>query len=273
MDAARPYRAAFASRFQSMLQYRTAALAGFATQCWWGALKVLILAAFYSAATDPPITLTQAITYTWLAQGCFAMLPWIGDPEIGLAVRTGAVGYDRLRPVDTYAFWYVRAAGWMLARLAPRVALMFSFAAVLMPLLGLQAWSWQLPASFGAGALFALSLSLGLLLSCAVVMLINIVATASLNDRGIVTLVTPLVVIFSGNLLPLALFPDWMQTALLLQPFAGVLDIPSRIYFGNLAGDAALAGLGIQLCWVVTSIGCGRVALSLTMRRLEMQGS
>ena len=42
MDAARPYFAAFASRFLLMLQYRAAAVAGFATQCWWGAIKVMI---------------------------------------------------------------------------------------------------------------------------------------------------------------------------------------------------------------------------------------
>ena len=47
LDWMRPYRAAFAARFQLMLQYRAAALAGFATQCWWGGLKVMIFAAFY----------------------------------------------------------------------------------------------------------------------------------------------------------------------------------------------------------------------------------
>ena len=30
-----------------MLQYRAAALAGFATQCWWGAIKIMVFAAFY----------------------------------------------------------------------------------------------------------------------------------------------------------------------------------------------------------------------------------
>ena len=33
MRSARPYLAAFRARFQLMLQYRAAALAGFATQC------------------------------------------------------------------------------------------------------------------------------------------------------------------------------------------------------------------------------------------------
>ncbi|MBW0150119.1 MAG: hypothetical protein KXJ53_02825 [Phenylobacterium sp.] len=50
MDAARPYLAAFSSRFLLMLQYRAAAIAGFATQCWWGGIKVMIYAAFFAAA-------------------------------------------------------------------------------------------------------------------------------------------------------------------------------------------------------------------------------
>lgn len=67
----RPYKAAFASRFLLMLQYRTAAYAGFATQCWWGAIKTMVLAAFYgsaSASAGAPISLEHAITYTWVAQ-------------------------------------------------------------------------------------------------------------------------------------------------------------------------------------------------------------
>ena len=89
----RPYVAAFASRFLVMLQYRTAAYAGFATQCWWGAIKTMVLAAFYgsaSASAGAPISLEHAITYTWLAQGLFALLPWSGDPDVALAVRTGS---------------------------------------------------------------------------------------------------------------------------------------------------------------------------------------
>lgn len=61
MHALAPYRAAFASRFLLVMQYRSAAIAGFVTQCWWGGLKVMILAAFYGASAGPtPITLTQA---------------------------------------------------------------------------------------------------------------------------------------------------------------------------------------------------------------------
>ena len=96
------WRAIFVSRFLQVLQYRAAALAGFGTQCWWGGIKVMVLAAFFGQAGSAAhrMTLAQAITYTWIAQGLLALLPWSGDPEVALAVRTGAVAYDRLRPVD-----------------------------------------------------------------------------------------------------------------------------------------------------------------------------
>jgi len=50
VDALRPYAAAFSSRFLLMMQYRAAALAGFFTQCWFGAVHVMVLAAFYLGA-------------------------------------------------------------------------------------------------------------------------------------------------------------------------------------------------------------------------------
>lgn len=273
-ELARPYIAAFASRFLQMLQYRTAALAGFGTQCWWGGIKVMVLAAFYGGASmaGTPMSLTQAITYSWLSQGLLVLVPWLGDPEVAQAVRTGAVAYDRLRPVDAYALWFARSAGWIAARVLPRVALMAAFAAIALPLVGLGDWAWKPPASFAAAIAFLASSVLALLLSTSMVMLLNIAATAALNERGINALAGPVVIVFSGNLLPLMLLPNAWQTALLLQPFAGVVDIPARIYFGLMSGWQAMLGLGLQSFWIVVLVVFGRMAMQRTMRRLEVQG-
>ena len=273
---ARPYVAAFASRFLQMLQYRTAALAGFATQCWWGGIKVMVFAAFYGgsavAGANSSMSLAQAITYTWLAQGLLVLLPWLGDPEVAQAVRTGAVAYDRLRPVDAYALWYARSAGWIVARMLPRLALMAIFAGLVLPLMGLDDWAWQLPANAAAGLAFLASLALALLLSTSMVMLLNVATTAALNDRGITAVATPVVIVFSGNLLPLALLPDAWQTALLIQPLAGLMDIPARLYFGQLSGWQAVGALGLQAFWTALLVALGHAAMGRTMRSLQVQG-
>jgi ABC-2 type transport system permease protein len=273
--AARPYTSLFVSRFQLMLQYRSAAIAGFITQCWWGGLKVMILAAFYGASTtagSAPMTLAQAITYTWIGQAVLALLPWMGDPDVANAVRTGAVSYDRLRPLDFYSLWYARSAGWIAARTVPRMLLMLAFSALALPLVGLGEWAWHPPASPAAALMFAISIGLALLLSAAIVMLINIAIAVTMNHRGINSLVAAPVVVLSGNLLPLALFPDQMATALLVQPFAGVLDIPMRIYFESLSGSAVLLGLGLQAFWIGALVLLGRWWMSRMLRSLEVQG-
>ena len=59
-ERARPYAAAFRSRFLLMLQYRTAALAGFATQCWWGGIKAMIPIGFYGAAAGQAASQTAS---------------------------------------------------------------------------------------------------------------------------------------------------------------------------------------------------------------------
>ena len=59
----RPYAAACRARFLLMLQYRVAALAGFATQCWWGAIKIMVYVAFFETATAAaPLSLPNVIT-------------------------------------------------------------------------------------------------------------------------------------------------------------------------------------------------------------------
>jgi len=92
------------------------------------------------------------------------------------------------------------------------------------------------------------------------------------DERGVNAVLTPLVIVFSGSLLPLDFFPDALRPFLHVQPFAGLVDIPFRIYFADLAGGAALQGLALQAGWTVVLVGLGRLAMERMMRRLEMQG-
>lgn len=272
-ETLRPYLAVLAGRFQLTLQYRAAALAGFATQCWFGVIRILVFAAFYAGgAAKAPMSLHDAITYTWLGQAFLAFLPWSADPEVAGMVRSGAVAYERLRPVDTYSFWYARALAWSVARVLPRAALMVGFASVLLPLMGLSRWSLPAPTSWNAAGLFAASAVGMMLLSAAMTVLINVVMAATMTDRGVNTLAAPLSNLFSGLVVPLAFFPDAARPWLRAQPFAGLVDIPFSIYFGGLDGAAAVEAIAMQFAWVVALALFGRWWLGRVMTRLQIQG-
>ena len=269
--ALRPYQAVFRARFQLLLQYRAAALAGFGTQCWWGAIKLMVLAAFFRAG-NAPMLLSQAVDYVWLGQALLTMLPWSVDPEIGRMVRTGDVAYERLRPLDTYSFWYARAAARRTATPLLRAIPMIITAAFLLRLVGASDWALNPPPSLEAALLFVVSMVLVVALSSAVSTIMDIIAVATLSDRGPSALIGPFIIVLSGNLIPLPLFPDWMQTFLRLQPFAGLLDTPFRIYSAHLTGADAILSLARQAVWIVVLVMLGRLMMKRVAARLQSQG-
>jgi ABC-2 type transport system permease protein len=199
-------------------------------------------------------------------------LPWNVDPEIAAMMRTGDVAYERLRPIDTYSYWFARAMAWRLAATLLRSVPLILVTAIVFPLIGLGDWSLRGPAGVETLALFALSMAAVFLLSAAITTLLNISVVLMLTDQGINAITNPLVVILSGMIVPLPLFPDWAQGLLLAQPFAGLVDIPYRIYFGQLTGVAAVGAIALQIAWIISLIGLGRMLMARAMSRVHLQG-
>jgi len=269
----RPYRAIVSARFRMLLQYRAAAIAGVWTQIFFGLVLIMIYEAFYrsSSAAAQPMTLAQLASYVWLGQGLLAMLPWNADAEIRAMVRSGAVAYELCRPLDLYALWFARALALRTAPTVLRAVPLAVFASVVLPLIGLDAWRLAPPAP-AAGLAFAATLAGALALSCAITTLINISLLWTISGDGIVMIVTTAVAFFSGMTIPLPLFPEWAQPALAWSPFAGVVDLPFRVYSGDLPLDAVPLVLARQLGWALVLIAMGRALFARGMRRLVVQG-
>jgi len=270
--ALRPYVAVFRARFQLLLQYRAAALAGFGTQCWWGAIKVMVFTAFITGSASSPMTLRQTIDYIWLGQALLMMLPWSADTELARMVRSGDIGYERLRPLDTYAYWYARAVARRTATPLLRAVPMVVAVGIILPSLGLGRWGLSAPAGVPAALLFAISLVLVIALASAFSTLLDVLVVATLSERGINTFVAPLATVFSGSLVPLPFLPDWAQVVLRNQPFAGLLDFPLRIYSGQLVGLPASAALVRQLLCAIVFVVGGRAITARVLARLQVQG-
>jgi ABC-2 type transport system permease protein len=252
-----PYRAVVSARFRMLLQYRAAALAGLWTQVFFGAVLIMIYEAFYrsSPPAAQPMAFAQVVSYVWLGQALFAMLPWNADPEIRAMVRTGAVAYELCRPVDLYSLWFARAIAQRTAPVVLRAAPMVAFAATL-----------------ASGAGFAAALACGFVLVCAISTLINITLMWTISGEGIVMVMSTAVSMLSGLVVPLPMLPEWAQPVLRWLPFSGVFDLPFRIYNGHIAtGDLALV-LARQLGWAVLLVAFGRWLLGRGMRRVVVQG-
>lgn len=70
------YQALVSARFRALLQYRSAAIAGFTTQIFFGLTFVMVFEAFFrSSNASQPMTLGETTTYIWLGQAFFVLMP------------------------------------------------------------------------------------------------------------------------------------------------------------------------------------------------------
>ena len=268
-----PLRAVVSARFRTLLQYRAAAFAGFATQLFWGAIKLMILAAFFAATTEPqPMNMTQVVAYVWLGQALLGMLPWNVDADFREQVRDGTVAYDLLRPLDLYAYWFGRTLAFRIAAPTLRGIPMVVFAMVLLPIFGLGDWALVPPPSAAAFVGFVVAVVLAALLATVVTLLAHISLLWTISGVGMDRILAVLVTVFSGQVVPLPLFPDWLQPILNWQPFRGLADVPYRIYSGNIPPGEVVPELVFILVWTVALVALGRLILRRGVRRMVVQG-
>jgi ABC-2 type transport system permease protein len=269
-----PYRALFGARFRMLLQYRAGALGGMWTQTFFGLVLIMVYDAFYRSAppASRPMRLDQVASYVWLGQALLAMLPWNVDSEMRVAMRSGAVAYELCRPVDLYAWWYARSVAQRTAPALLRAAPITVIAAVGLPLVGLDEWRLAPPASLAAAAAFAVELICAIALTSAISVLLYLTMMWTIVAEGAVMILSTVVSLFSGLLVPLPLFPEWVQPVLGWLPFAGLLDLPARTYNGHLAAGELGLAVARQLGWTAALIGLGRWLLGRGLRRVVIDG-
>lgn len=259
------YVAILKCRLSCLFQYRSAAFAGFFTQIFWGIIKVLILTAFYAHASGPqPMQLIQATTFIWLGQGLLMLLPWSLDKELEGVVKTGNVAYELIRPIDLFWMWFARAIAMRIIPTVLRGIPLFIAATLFF---GLPA-----PVSWQAGLAFSFSLIGSLLLSAAITTLVLISLFWTISGEGLLRLLPHTTVFLSGMVVPLPLFPDWMQPFLSLQPFRGIIDIPARLYTGIIPAHETLFYIGFQILWTLALLVLGKCLLRKALKRLVIEG-
>jgi ABC-2 type transport system permease protein len=273
MVTMRAYAAVMGARVRALIQYRAAALAGVATQVFWGFVRVMILEAFYRSTTAPqPMDFAQVAAYVWLGQALLATLPWNFDAEVRAMVRSGAVAYELLRPADLYGLWYARGLALRTAPAMLRVLPILLFAGLVLPAVGLSEWALHPPPSVAAGVAFAASMLAAVLLSASITTLLNVTLLWTLGADGVAAIIIAAVTVFGGLVIPLPLFPDWTQPILSALPFAGLMDTPFRLYTGDHSVTALPRLLAHQLGWTIAIALVGRALLSRGMRRIVIQG-
>ena len=251
--------------FRRHLTYRAAALAGLVTNIFFGLVRAAVLVALYgNREVVEGLDLQAVVTYTGLTQAVIVYLSIFGWYDLMNAVHQGDVGADLLKPMRLFTFWLAQDLGRALVGLALRGLTIMLVYALLFDIVypnGLVQW----------GAL-ALALGLSWLLSFAYRFLVNLAAFWSPDAKGIGRFAFVIVMFFSGFLMPLRFFPDWVQGVAYLTPFPHMLNTVVEVYLGVVTGPALARALLAQALWAVGLVVLCQLVLHKATRRLVILG-
>jgi ABC-2 type transport system permease protein len=103
-------------------------------------------------------------------------------------------------------------------------------------------------------------------------MLVHVSLLWTISGEGLARVLPAFVMIFSGMVVPLPLFPDWAQPILNVLPFRGIADVPYRIYSGHIPVDESGGAILLSVVWALVLIAVGRLILARGYRRIVVHG-
>lgn len=252
--------------FRRASTYRLATASGVFINTVFGYVRasVLLVVAAASGGAVRGMDEVDLATFAFVSQGFIMISGAFGESELAERIRSGDVVIDLYRPADLQlwwlATWFGRAAFQAVARGVPPVVL------------GALTFDLRLPDPWWHWFPFLGAVVLATTVGFAMRFCSNLVSFWLLDNRGVEQLLTLSISFFAGLLLPINLFPGWLETIARLLPFASMIQLPTEIFLGRHQGIDVLSILAQQAAWVSALLLLGRWMLAVATRRVVVQG-
>jgi len=261
------YVGLFKMSFKGELQYRAKALSGVVTQVFWGLMYIYLYTAFMGGRIIEGFSISQMISYVWIGQAFFVLRFADLPKNCAKEIENGDVCYKFVRPVDLYNQWFAEHFGYKFAGTIIRCVPLTIVAFLLPPSMRLM-----LPTSFASFVLFLVALLLGALMTSAISMITVFLTFKTLSAKGTLTICNTVCGVLGGMYVPLVFMPQSLQNVLNYLPFRFIMDLPARIYVGNIPPMEALSLIGIALIWLIGLIAIGKLLIIKAGKNAIIQG-
>jgi len=229
-------------------------------------LLYFLWSAIYESAVSMEMPYQQLITYVVLGQAFSFGRPGQRRAIVRISsnIRTGNVALDLVRPTDYQLLHFSDTLAVYLIE-----TLLVSLPSYALALL---VFHIDAPASWEAAAGFVASLAGAFLLVFSLDFFIGLLAFWTVSVWGLTYAKMAVVDILAGTIVPLSLFPGWLERVAMALPFRGIAYIPLSIYTGAINGAAIWTNILVQLGWGVALILLTRLLWLRARRRLVVQG-
>jgi len=261
-----PYRALFRTCLAESMTYRT-------TNLIWvvqGVLPPLFaivawLAIYGGRETVGGFTRGEMITYYLVIAFAWYVIGGRINFQIARAIKDGSLAHQLLKPYAALAPQVLGEQCWKLINLVLALPLY-------LVLVIYFRHDLHLALSAPRVALAAISTLAGAAIFIELEIILGVVAFWTTNTGNLFEIYDLLLILASGELVPLSLFPNWLLGPLNLLPFRYTFSFPVEVFLGKLdPGQTALGLLG-QGGWLVGLGALARVLWARGLRRYSAVG-
>lgn len=219
-------------------------------------------------ATNPKVVgipLSKMISYAVLGVALEAILHPSNGPQnyIMEQVRKGTIEMDIVKPVDFQFYMFFKNLGGIIARV-----LLLVIPSVITAFL---LFSLQFPRA-ESFLLFLLSLSLSIIISFFLNFTLGLISIVTMNIKNINWGYNALLRFFSGQMVPLWLFPTPLEEISVCLPFRCIYATPVSIYIGGYTGKELSVAIIAQIIWSIMLFVISRIVMKCVFTRVRIQG-
>jgi ABC-2 type transport system permease protein len=128
------------------------------------------------------------------------------------------------------------------------------------------------PANLTAMLLFIAGVLLSIILLFFIEFIIGLCSFYTMNYDGVRFAKDALLLILSGALVPLAMFPDGLRQIFAWLPFQYLGSVPVNAYLGVLSVPETLKALGVEVLWIIALYILSVLFYRTAIRKVVVQG-
>lgn len=182
--------------------------------------------------------MTSYVAVSWMARAFYFNNL---DREISTDIRDGSIAIQFIRPYNYVLVKMMQGLGEGMFRFLLFMIPGMAIAMLLFPV--------QLPTAPSAWAGFLVMLFFSFLINSQINIITGLSAFFVENNEGMMRMKRVIVDLFSGLIVPISLFPDWLSSILKVLPFQAITYLPGSVFTGRVQGVAIWNVLGIQIVW------------------------
>jgi ABC-2 type transport system permease protein len=225
-------------------------------------LRMVWVALYARNAAPSDLPLHAIITYTTVAMLMGLVMDIDQTRLLHDSLHDGSIATDFMKPIIVPLYFFSDGTGEVLFH-----------AVLIVPslLLALLIVHIDVP-SLPVLGIFFVSFLLGYLVGFCLNFILNCIAFWTLEIQALQLIVTWLTDLFGGEIIPLVIFPVFLQKVAFVLPFAAMFSTPLLIYVGVIRPERYLQALGVQLFWVIVLAGIATVVWRAGAKRIVVQG-